>query len=133
MRTDRDGRGGTVRPDSPAMAPVTQPIPLPGNRYTVPGNRWDLAPVSTRTPSVAVVVPFYNQHRQLDLVLEPILLKLQLPMAMNLREEARHHRARDGIDRHRAILAALETNDAATVLTALADHGHLQFLELPDR
>ena len=72
-------------------------------------------------------------NRQLDIALAPILLKLQLPMAMNLREEARHHRARDGIDRHRAILAALETNDPATVLTALADHGHLQFLELPDR
>ena len=29
-------------------------------------------------------------NRQLDIALEPILLKLQLPMAMNLREEARH-------------------------------------------
>jgi hypothetical protein len=29
--------------------------------------------------------------------LEPILLKLQLPMAMNLREEARHHRVDDGM------------------------------------
>ena len=37
-------------------------------------------------------------NRQLDIALEPILLKLQLPMAMNLREEARHHRADDGID-----------------------------------
>ena len=32
-------------------------------------------------------------NRQLDIALEPILLKLQLPMAMNLREEARQHRA----------------------------------------
>ncbi|AMO06318.1 MULTISPECIES: GntR family transcriptional regulator [Mycobacteriaceae] len=72
-------------------------------------------------------------NRQLDIALAPILLKLQLPMAMNLREEARHHRARDGLDRHRAILTALETNDPATVITALAEHGHLQFLELPDR
>jgi DNA-binding GntR family transcriptional regulator len=51
-------------------------------------------------------------------------------MAMNLREEARHHRADDGIVRHQAILAALESNDARTVLTALEDHGHLHYLGL---
>lgn len=70
-------------------------------------------------------------NRQLDIALAPILLKLQLPMAMNLREEARHHRAGDGIDRHRAIVTALESNNAATVIAALAEHGHLQFLDLP--
>lgn len=70
-------------------------------------------------------------NRQLDLVLEPILLKLQLPMAMNLREEARHHHADDGVDRHRAVLVALESNDAATVITALGQHGHLRYLDLP--
>ncbi|RMI33600.1 GntR family transcriptional regulator [Nocardia stercoris] len=71
-------------------------------------------------------------NRQLDIVLEPILLKLQLPMAMNLREEARHHRARDGVDRHRALLTALESNDAATVITALENHGQLRYLDLRD-
>ncbi|HEX7826927.1 MAG TPA: GntR family transcriptional regulator [Mycobacterium sp.] len=69
-------------------------------------------------------------NRQLDIALEPILLKLQLPMAMNLREEARHHRADDGIVRHQAILSALESNDAQTVITALEDHGHLHYLGL---
>jgi DNA-binding GntR family transcriptional regulator len=67
-------------------------------------------------------------NRQLDIALEPILLKLQLPMAMNMREEARHHRARDGIERHRAILSALQTNDPAVVIAALQDHGHLNYL-----
>jgi DNA-binding GntR family transcriptional regulator len=51
-------------------------------------------------------------------------------MAMNLREEARHHRARDGVERHRAILSALATNDPAVVLDALQDHGHLHYLGL---
>jgi DNA-binding GntR family transcriptional regulator len=69
-------------------------------------------------------------NRQIDIALEPILLKLQLPMAMNLREEARHHRADDGIVRHQAILSALESNDAQTVITALEDHGHLHYLGL---
>lgn len=67
-------------------------------------------------------------NRQLDIALEPILLKLQLPMAVNLREEARH--ADDGIERHEAILAALSTNDAAVVLAAMHDHGHLSYLRL---
>ena len=71
-------------------------------------------------------------NRQLDIALAPILVKLQLPMAMNLREEARHHRADDGITRHEAILSALETNVAATVITALEDHGHLHYLGLED-
>jgi DNA-binding GntR family transcriptional regulator len=69
-------------------------------------------------------------NRQLNIALEPILLKLQLPMAMNLREEARHHRADDGIARHQAIVAALDTNDPGTVITALEDHGHLHYLGL---
>jgi DNA-binding GntR family transcriptional regulator len=69
-------------------------------------------------------------NRQLNIALEPILLKLQLPMAMNLREEARHHRADDGIARHQAILTALKTNDADTVIIALEDHGHLHYLGL---
>ncbi|GAS95898.1 GntR family transcriptional regulator [Mycolicibacterium canariasense] len=77
----------------------------------------------------AAVVGLADNH-QLDLVLEPILLKLQLPMAMNLREEARHHHASDGVERHRAILTALESNDAATVITALEQHGHLRYLNL---
>jgi len=69
-------------------------------------------------------------NRQLDIALEPILLKLQLPMAMNMREEARHHRARDGIERHEAILLALATNERAVVIEALRDHGHLHYLDL---
>lgn len=69
-------------------------------------------------------------NRQLDIALEPILLKLQLPMAVNLREEARHHHADDGIERHEAIVAALSSNDAAVVLDAMHDHGHLSYLRL---
>jgi DNA-binding GntR family transcriptional regulator len=67
-------------------------------------------------------------NRQLDIALEPILLKLQLPMAMNIRAEARQHRAHDGIERHQSILAALENNDRAAAIGALHDHGHLDYL-----
>ncbi|QZT64918.1 GntR family transcriptional regulator [Mycolicibacterium austroafricanum] len=87
----------------------------------------------------AAVVALAN-NRQLDIALEPILLKLQLPMARNMREEARQHagpgrRHRDGaadegIGRHKAILSALETNDPAAVVAAIRDHGHLHYLGL---
>ncbi|VEG55354.1 GntR family transcriptional regulator [Mycolicibacterium aurum] len=86
----------------------------------------------------AAVVSLAN-NRQLDIALEPILLKLQLPMAKNLREEARQHAdsenghngsAHDGIERHKAILSALETNDPGVVVDAIRDHGHLDYLGL---
>lgn len=70
-------------------------------------------------------------NRQLDLALEPILLKLQLPMARNLRAEARSHK-RDGLARHHKLIVALETNDPAIVVTALHEHGHLSYLDLAD-
>ncbi|GAA3692588.1 GntR family transcriptional regulator [Gordonia hankookensis] len=70
-------------------------------------------------------------NRQLDIALEPILLKLQLPMAVNLRMEAAdHHGPDDGVKRHLAILDALERNDPAAAVSALHDHGHLQYLDL---
>ncbi|MEQ6903023.1 GntR family transcriptional regulator [Nocardioides sp. YIM 152588] len=69
-------------------------------------------------------------NRQLDIAMEPILLKLQVPMAKNLREEARRHEG-DGIERHQLLLDALESNDAATVVEALRRHGHLDYLDLP--
>jgi DNA-binding GntR family transcriptional regulator len=87
----------------------------------------------------AAVVSLAN-NRQLDIALEPILLKLQLPMAKNLREEARQHAvpdsrrraaiADDGIARHKVILSALETNDPVVVVEAIRDHGHLNYLGL---
>ncbi|MGK2880021.1 MAG: GntR family transcriptional regulator [Mycobacterium sp.] len=67
-------------------------------------------------------------NRQLNIALEPILLKLQLPMAVNLREEARSRRASDGMARHEGILDALETNDPVIVVGALRNHGHLDYL-----
>jgi DNA-binding GntR family transcriptional regulator len=69
-------------------------------------------------------------NRQLNIALAPILVKLQLPMAVNLREEARHQHGSDGIERHHGILKALETNDSAVVVAAMRDHGHLTYLAL---
>jgi GT2 family glycosyltransferase len=54
---------------------VTHPIPLRDGQFTVPGNRWDLVDTGRRTPSVAVVIPYYNQQRELDLVLRALELQ----------------------------------------------------------
>jgi len=69
-------------------------------------------------------------NRQLELALEPILVKLQLPMAVNLRREAELHSPDQGLERHAAILTALESDDAATVLEALDRHGERAYLPL---
>jgi DNA-binding GntR family transcriptional regulator len=69
-------------------------------------------------------------NRQLELTLAPILLKLQLPMAVNLRREAELHTPGQGLQRHAEILAALESDVPETVLDALDRHGELAYLPL---
>jgi GT2 family glycosyltransferase len=41
----------------------------------LPGNRWDLAPRVVEPPSVSVVIPFYEQHSQLDLLLAALTVQ----------------------------------------------------------
>ena len=71
-------------------------------------------------------------NRQLDLALEPILLRLQRPMAANLRREAAALGTTAGIERHEQLLRALESNDRCRILAALEDHGGRQFLDPVD-
>ncbi|MEU1430761.1 GntR family transcriptional regulator [Nocardia sp. NPDC005746] len=72
-------------------------------------------------------------NRQLELAYEPILVKLQLPMARNLRAEARLTQRHNGIRRHEELLAALESGDAATAREALLRHGERAYLDLDIR
>ena len=67
-------------------------------------------------------------NQQLDKALEPILIKLQRPMALNLRREAALIGPQEGLQRHERMLRALETNDRDTVLTELVGHGSRRFL-----
>jgi DNA-binding GntR family transcriptional regulator len=62
-------------------------------------------------------------QRHLLMAFEPVILKLQLLMATNLRLEAEHRDAAEGVERHRRLLAALASGDAPTALGALAGHG----------
>ncbi|HSU36641.1 MAG TPA: GntR family transcriptional regulator [Propionibacteriaceae bacterium] len=67
-------------------------------------------------------------NRQLDLALEPILLKLQRPMALNLRREAQVFGPAAGLQRHERLVTALESNDLELILTELESHGVTRFL-----
>jgi DNA-binding GntR family transcriptional regulator len=67
-------------------------------------------------------------HRQLLQAYEPILLKLQMHMALNLRRESEIAAPLDGIRRHAVLLEAVESNDLAVVLDALAGHGAQTYL-----
>jgi DNA-binding GntR family transcriptional regulator len=62
-------------------------------------------------------------QRQLLLVYEPIILKLQLYMAANLRREAEARAPEEGVARHRRLYEAVASGDPETALEALANHG----------
>ena len=47
-------------------------IPLGEGRMILPDNRWDLVEDLPDIPLVSVVIPYYNQQRQLNLVLEAL-------------------------------------------------------------
>jgi DNA-binding GntR family transcriptional regulator len=67
-------------------------------------------------------------HRQLALAYVPILVRLQLHMAMNLHREAEARDSMDGVRRHEVLLAALASDDVDVALDALARHGARAFL-----
>jgi DNA-binding GntR family transcriptional regulator len=67
-------------------------------------------------------------HRQLLLAYEPILLKLQMHMALNLRRESEVAAPLDGIRRHAVLLEAVASNQLETVIEALASHGAQAYL-----
>jgi DNA-binding GntR family transcriptional regulator len=62
-------------------------------------------------------------QRHLRQAFEPVILKLQLHMAANLRLEAEQRNATEGAERHRRLLTAIATGDQAIALEALANHG----------
>lgn len=62
-------------------------------------------------------------HRQLLLVYEPVILKLQLYMATNLRREAEQRAPSEGVSRHRRLYEAIASGDPAVAVKALSQHG----------
>lgn len=68
-------------------------------------------------------------NRQLTMVYESVLVKLQLYMAVNLRREAERARPADGVHRHERLLRAVREEDVAQVLADLSAHGARSYLD----
>jgi len=62
-------------------------------------------------------------QRHLLMAYEPVILKLELCMAANIRLEAEQRAAARGIERHRKLLDAIASGDIDAVLAALSTHG----------
>ncbi|HEY6422156.1 MAG TPA: GntR family transcriptional regulator [Pseudonocardiaceae bacterium] len=67
-------------------------------------------------------------HRHLLLVYEPVIFKLQLYMAANLRREAQVGTPQDGVRRHQRLFDAVAGGDVDAVLATLSDHGARSYL-----
>src|SRR4051812_42678822 len=89
------------------------------------GDHFDVA-TAHREFHVAVVALAGN--RQLTLVYESILVKIQLYMALNLRREAEVARPHDGVHRHERLFDAVSSRDAVAVQAALNEHGARSYL-----
>lgn len=68
------------------------------------------------------------EHQHLLLVYEPVIVKLQLCMAVNLRREAEQRSPMEGVARHRKLFDAVVGGQVDQVLAVLADHGARRFL-----
>ena len=67
-------------------------------------------------------------NRQLCLLYESVLVRLQLYMAVNLRREAEIAEPSDGVHRHERLLAAVQQGDATAIMAALSAHGARTYL-----
>ena len=67
-------------------------------------------------------------QRQLQLLYDSVLVKLQLFMAMNLRREAELARPTEGVKRHERLLEAILSGETAAAQTELSVHGARSYL-----
>lgn len=110
-------------PDA-ALTPMREELAAM-RRATARGSTAELADAHRRFHIALVAL---SGQRQLILAYEPILLKLQLHMALNLRRESEQAAPLDGVRRHAVLLDAVATGDLGTVLDALTAHGTHTYL-----
>lgn len=67
-------------------------------------------------------------NRQLGILYESVLVRLQLYMAVNLRREAEIAEPADGVHRHERLLAAVQAGDPTAIMAALGAHGARTYL-----
>ncbi|MEV4630987.1 GntR family transcriptional regulator [Micromonospora sp. NPDC049523] len=76
---------------------------------------------------VAVVALAGN--RQLTVIYESILVRLQLYMAVNLRRESENAQPSDAVRRHERLLKAVAAGEPAAVIAELGAHGGRSYLD----
>ncbi len=114
--------------------PLTGPEQLVGMRAALDSMRSaargaDRLAIADAHRGFHVALAALSGNRQLSLVYDQILTKIQLYMAINLRREAETTAdPMDGVRRHGRLLAAVESGDAASVLASLANHGARSYL-----
>jgi DNA-binding GntR family transcriptional regulator len=108
-----------ARPPAPSLAGVTSAWQLMAEA-ALSGDAFEENNAHQRFHVELVAL---SGQRHLLMAFEPVILKLQLMMATNLRLEAEQQEAIEGVGRHRRLLDALSTGRLPTVLEALDDHG----------
>jgi DNA-binding GntR family transcriptional regulator len=108
---------------APAGTPALDGVTLAWQQMAEAARSGDAFAENNAHQRFHVEVVALAQQRHLLLAFEPVILKLQLLMAANLRLEAEHRDAAQGVERHRRLLDALATGDLATVHRALDGHG----------
>jgi len=115
--------------------PVTDPQTLAGMRAALTGmttaaQTGDRLAIADAHRVFHVALAGIGGNRQLALIYDQILTKIQLYMAINLRREAETTAdPLDGVRRHERLFAAVEGGDLPTVLAALAGHGAREYLD----
>ena len=89
------------------------------------GDRLGIADAHRRFHTALVAM---GGNRQLSVLYESVLVRLQLYMAVNLRREAEVAQASDGVARHERLLAAVAERDPLTILSGLSGHGARAYL-----
>jgi DNA-binding GntR family transcriptional regulator len=97
---------------------------------TVAATAGDRLEVANAHRSFHVALVALAGNRQLSLVYDQVLVKIQLYMAINLRREVEVTAdPMDGVHRHERLLAAVESGTPDAVLAELATHGARSYLD----
>jgi DNA-binding GntR family transcriptional regulator len=118
-----------------AALPVAGPHRLAGMRagldaMTRASRKNDRLVIADAHRAFHVALAALGDNRQLTIMYDQVLTKIQLYMAMNLRREAETTTDQmDGVRRHQRLFEAVRAGDPQTVLAALAGHGARSYLD----
>jgi DNA-binding GntR family transcriptional regulator len=92
-------------------------------RLSIAADKNDPLAASEAHNAFHIALVALSGSNQLTITYEPVIFKLQLYMAANLRREAEQKSPYDGVARHRRLLDAVASGDPDRARLALAQHG----------